>query len=192
MNLLVIVAILILLAGLLAALKAKAPEHGSLSFDSKESLFSQAERSFLGVLEQALDSNYRVFGKVRLGDLVKPAKGLSKSRRATALNKVNQKHVDFVVCAATDLALVGIVELDDQSHQREDRAGRDVFVDLALSAAGIPIARFAAKRGYQIQEVRDVLVQTLNLSVKIPAPTQPTTQRGKRRDAGNLCNLSSF
>ncbi|WP_183353025.1 DUF2726 domain-containing protein [Geomonas silvestris] len=176
MNLVVIFVILILLAGLMAALKAKAPKNGSLPFDSRETLFSPAERSFLGVLEQALANNYRVFGKVRLGDLVKPAKGLSNSRRASALNKVNQKHVDFVVCSATDLAVLGVVELDDQSHGREDRAERDVFVDHALNRAGIPIARFSAKKGYQIQEVRDKLVETFKLAANAPTTTQPKNQ----------------
>jgi len=169
MNLMVIVVILVLLAGLLAFLKAKSPSKGeSIFFDRKEPLFSPAERSFLGVLEQALDGKYRVFGKVRLGDIVKPAKGLSNSKRATALNKVNQKHVDYVVCSATDLAVLGVVELDDQSHGREDRAGRDVFVDHALSCAGIPIARFSAKKGYQIHEVRTKLVETFKLKVDAP------------------------
>lgn len=35
---------------------------------AKKALFSVAERSFLGVLEQAVEGRYRVFGKVRLAD----------------------------------------------------------------------------------------------------------------------------
>jgi len=172
-----VVVTLILIVGLLTALKTKSPSRDDcLFFVSRENLFSPAERSFHGVLEQALDSKYRVLGKVRLGDLVKPAKGLSKSKRTSALNKVNQKHVDFVVCTAKDLAVVGVVELDDQSHGREDRVGRDVFVNQALSGAGIPIARFSAKRGYQVQEVRAKLMETFKLAVSVPAPPSSATQ----------------
>ncbi|WP_026840535.1 DUF2726 domain-containing protein [Citrifermentans bremense] len=169
MNLMVVAVILFLLAGLLAVLKARSTSKGdSLSFDRREPLFSPAERSFLGILEQALNSKYRILGKVRLGDLVKPAKGLSNSKRVSGLNKVNQKHIDFVVCSATDLAVVGVVELDDQSHGREDRAERDVFVDHTLGCAGIPIARFSAKKGYQIQEVRTKLAEAFKLSISVP------------------------
>lgn len=169
MNLMVVAVILFLLVGLLAVLKAKSTSKGdSLSFDRREPLFSPAERSFLGILEQALNSKYRILGKVRLGDLVKPAKGLSNSKRVSGLNKVNQKHIDFVVCTATDLAVVGVVELDDQSHGREDRAERDVFVDHTLGCAGIPIARFSAKKGYQIQEVRTKLAEAFKLSISVP------------------------
>lgn len=172
MNFLIIVVILLLLAGLLAAMKLKSTsKDDSLSFVSRQTLFSPAERSFLGVIEKALDNKYRVFGKVRLGDLVMPAKGLSNSKRFTGLNKVNQKHIDFVICSVTDLAVLGVVELDDQSHKREDREVRDVFVDRALNSAGIPIARFSAKKGYQIQEVRVKLAEAFKLDLSMaPAP----------------------
>lgn len=172
MNILIVVAVIIIVLVILAALKAKQPSKDiGLSFDSRDALFTPAERSFLGVLEQALDNRYRVFGKVRLGDIVKPAKGLSNSKRATAFNKVNQKHVDFVVCLATDLAVFGVVELDDQSHGREDRAGRDVFVDQALTTAKIPIARFTAKKGYAVQEVRAKLTEAFKLTAEPSTPT---------------------
>lgn len=175
MNIAVMLVIL-LLAVLMAALKWKVPKDSSFPFERREPFFSPAERSFFGVLEQALDNRYRVFGKVRVGDLVKPAKGLSKSRRTAALNKVNQKHVDYVVCAATDLAVLGVVELDDQSHGREDRAARDAFVDQALRGAGISIVHFSAKKGYQIHEVRNLLAEALNLTLNVSTPTLSQAQ----------------
>lgn len=173
-NILIIVAVIVITLAVLAVLKAKQPaKDGELSFDSRDILFSPAERSFLGVLEQSLDSRYRIFGKVRLGDLVKPAKGLSNSKRTTAFNKINQKHVDFVICSASDLAVIGAVELDDQSHGREDRAGRDAFVDQALATARIPIAHFSAKRTYAIQDVRTTLNESLKLASNLAASDKP-------------------
>lgn len=177
MNILIVVVGIVIILVILAALKAKKPlKDAGLTFDSRDTLFTPAERSFLGVLEQALDSRYRVFGKVRLGDIVKPAKGLSNSKRTTALNKVNQKHVDFVVCSATDLAVIGVVELDDQSHGREDRAGRDVFVDQALTTAKIPVVRFTAKKGYAVQEVRAKLTEAFKLTAE---PSTSTVAKEK-------------
>jgi ssDNA-binding Zn-finger/Zn-ribbon topoisomerase 1 len=172
MNILIVVVLIFIVVGILAALKMKLPSTvESLSFESRDTLFTPAERSFLGVLEQSLDSRYRVFGKVRLGDIVKPAKGLSNSKRTTAMNRINQKHVDFVVCSAADLAVIGVVELDDQSHGREDRAGRDEFVDLSLACAKIPVARFTAKKGYAIQEIRTMLVEEFKLPAEPPTPS---------------------
>jgi very-short-patch-repair endonuclease/ribosomal protein L37AE/L43A len=153
---LVVIFLIVIAIAVFAALKAKQPRagDGGLAFESREALFTPAERSFLGVLEQALaNSHCRVFGKVRLGDIVKPAKGLTASKRTTAQNRINQKHVDFLICTTSDLAVVGVVELDDQSHGRDDRAGRDSFVDEALSMARIPVVRFPAKKSYALPEV---------------------------------------
>jgi len=167
LYLLLVVVLIVIIVAFLAGQKAK--QTGSddgFVFEKRDPLFTPAERSFLGVLEQALDSRYRVFGKVRLGDIVKPAKGLSNSKRATAQNKINQKHLDFIICSAADLAVVGVVELDDKSHEKEDRAGRDEFVDQALAGAKIPVIHFPVKKGYELQEVRAKLVEAFNLAAE--------------------------
>lgn len=183
MNFLFVVVLVIVVAVIVAILKRKQPsEDIGLSFDSRDTLFSPAERSFLGVLEQVLDNRYRVFGKVRLGDIIKTAKGLSKSIRATSQNKINQKHVDFVICNAADLAVIGVVELDDQSHAREDRADRDTFVDQALASAKVPVVHFSAKKGYALHEVRanlaGIIPGFINPGIApnvqdVPVPAQP-------------------
>lgn len=177
MNLLFVIVLLFIIAGIFAALKSKQQSKVEvLAFESRDTLFTPAERSFLGVLEQSIDSRYRVFGKVRLGDIVKPAKGLSNSKRTTALNRINQKHLDFVLCSASDLAVIGVVELDDQSHARDDRSGRDEFVDQALVGAKIPVARFSAKKGYAIHEVRSKLAEVFTLAIELPVSTVAETR----------------
>ncbi|HEY3306817.1 MAG TPA: DUF2726 domain-containing protein [Desulfuromonadaceae bacterium] len=164
MNLIIAVIIIAVVVALLAALKSKKVLSDSgLAFSRCDALFTPAERSFLGVLEQALDSRYRVFGKVRLADIVMPAKGQTPSKRTSALNKLRQKHVDFVICLISDLSVVGVVELDDKSHEREERAERDVFVDQVLDMAKIPVIHFPAQKGYALQDVRTRLAE------KIPA-----------------------
>ena len=54
------------------------------------------------------------------------------------------------------------MELDDKSHDRPDRQERDAFLDAAMEKAGLPIIRFAAKKGYSVQEVRDTIASRLN------------------------------
>lgn len=96
----------ILLAIILAVLVAlllfkkfsKPGSSDAFPYQSKISLCSPAERSFLGVLDQLLSEKYRVFLKVRLADLIEIQKGVTKSARQNALNRIIRKHVDFVVC----------------------------------------------------------------------------------------------
>lgn len=127
---------------------------------TKKSFFSKAERSFLGVLEQALTDDYRIFAKVRLADLIKVKSGLSKSAWQSAFNRINSKHIDFVVNKSDDLSLVCAIELDDKSHQK--RKSRDEFVNKALEAAGIPLFRFPVKQAYELTEIRTTLEGILN------------------------------
>jgi hypothetical protein len=166
MTIFIVAALLLALIAIAALLKAKQPTSNvDLAFEARAPLFSSAERSFYGVLEQALGSDYRVLGKVRLGDIVKPAKGLSQKLQTTANNKLRQKHVDFVICNADDLSVIGVVELDDQSHDRKERAERDEFVDQALAGAKIPVVHIAVKSGYVLPEIRSSLAETFKLRI---------------------------
>ena len=167
MNILFVIIVATMAVGIFIAMKLIQAQSGKIAgYESGGNLFTPAERSFLGVLEQALDSRYRVFGKVRLGDLIKPAKGSAAGKRTTALNRINQKHVDFVVCTANELALVGVLELDDQLHGCEELAGRDELVDQVLAKAGIPVLRFPAKKGYAVQDVRARLSEMMFSATK--------------------------
>jgi hypothetical protein len=60
-NFLLIVVIVVLVAAVLIALKVKKPANNEgLAFEKRDPLFTPAERSFLGVLEQSIDNRYRV------------------------------------------------------------------------------------------------------------------------------------
>ncbi len=162
-NIIVLVVIIAALGFLTALLKGRQTGPSKkATYEARKELFSPAERSFLGVLEQAVAGQFRIFGKVRLGDLVQPAKGLTRSQRTGAWNRIHQKHVDFVLCQPDTLAVAAVVELDDASHRRKDRVERDEFVDSAIAAAGIPMVHFAARKGYAVQEVRAKLEKILS------------------------------
>ena len=68
----IVLATLILLA--FKVLQKKTPV--SLPYRRAGPLFTPAERSFLGVLDQVLGAEHRAFGKVRVADLVTVATGL--------------------------------------------------------------------------------------------------------------------
>src|SRR5881394_359412 len=110
------------------------------AYEACDSLLTEGERSFFGVLDQALAGEYRLFAKVRLADVVRPVQGSSRSGRQGAFNSISAKHVDFVLCDPASLKVVGVVELDDKSHRRFDRGLRDSLVDAALADAGIPVS----------------------------------------------------
>ena len=126
----------------------------SYPYYGKKALFSAAERSFLGVLEQAVGGRYRVFGKVRLADALGVTRGTPAGERKRALNRVVAKHVDFVLCHPQNLEIAALVELDDASHKRPERRERDAFLEKACAAAGVRLLRFPVRERYALGEVR--------------------------------------
>jgi len=153
----IVVVIVLVVIGALAP-KSKARQKAtSFPYRKRKTLFTAAERSFLGVLDREVAGRYRVFGKVRLGDVLAVNSGLGASERSSASNRINQKHVDFVLCDPFDLAVLAVIELDDQSHQRADRQERDGFLAAACQAAGLPLIRIPVKAGYTSAEVSAVL-----------------------------------
>jgi len=123
LSLHILIPILIVVVLLLVILQRLMPSV-PLSYESRGELFTPAERSFYGVLQQALGGDYVIFGKVRLGDVIHPAKEMGRSGYMTALNKITSKHLDFVICRTGDLSLVAAVELDDKSHRRKELRGQ--------------------------------------------------------------------
>jgi hypothetical protein len=126
-------------------------------YESQDTLLTPAERSFFGVLEQVAGSQFRLFAKVRLADIVnvKPARGENRSGWQSALNRITSKHVDFVLCDQKSFRIVGIIELDDKSHRHSDREERDDFLDAALQQADIPMLRIPARSSYSTNELRN-------------------------------------
>ena len=124
-------------------------------------LFTPAERSFLGVLEQVLDSEYRIFGKVRVADVLKVKKGGSRSNYQRAFNRISSKHFDFVICRASDLSIVLLIELDDKSHNKPKQQEKDRFLDLATEAATIPLLRVPCQKSYSTSELSSLIANSL-------------------------------
>jgi hypothetical protein len=131
-----IVAVVLLAFGAMVALAMRlfdasnspVVDGGWAAYEACGSLLTEGERSFFGVLDQALAGEYRLFAKVRLADVVRPVHGPSRSGRQAAFNSISAKHVDFVLCDPASLRVVGVVELDDKSHRRLDRGLRDGVV----------------------------------------------------------------
>jgi hypothetical protein len=137
---------------------------GSLHFDASEpplayqvrpSLLTKAERSFYGVLRQALRDEWAIFAKVRISDIVTVPRGVAGWQ--TQFNKVQSKHVDFAVCDPATLRVVAAVELDDASHRKLERQERDAFVEAVFATAKLPLIRVPVKQAYTLESVRSLL-----------------------------------
>lgn len=154
-------------------------QRDAFPYQAAPALFSPAERSFLGVLDQAVGERCRVFGKVRIADVatVKPMRDFPAWQRA--FNRISAKHFDFVLCDHHDLSILCAIELDDQSHQARKRQQRDAFVGTVCETIGLPLIRIPARQAYSVSEIRKILSASLETSFEsgeaIPAKQHPSS-----------------
>lgn len=126
----------------------------------KEYLLTKAERSFFGVLCQALNTEtYWIFAKVRMSDLLSIQKGTDS--RQSHFNRITSKHIDFVVCDRDYVRPLLAIELDDKSHNRPKTQERDKFVEAAFKTAGLPLLRVHAQAAYNLKELQEQIQSIL-------------------------------
>ena len=144
------------------------------NYELRRTLFTRAERSFLGVLDHAVGSDYRVFGKVRVADVLKVSREVPKSGWQAAFNKINGKHFDFVLADPDTLDVKVVIELNDKSHRSEKRSARDQFIRETCAGADLRLIEVEAKRAYSVTEVRELLAEPV---LEQPDSRQATTGR---------------
>lgn len=126
------------------------PVAGAPPYRLRDDFLSPAEQSFFRVLTAALAGEYLVCPKVNLGDLFFVIRGSDGRSDGTAhRNRIDRKHVDFLLCDPATLRPAVGIELDDASHARPDRRDRDKLVDAVFAAAGLPLLRVRAAPAYR-------------------------------------------
>lgn len=134
----------------------------TLPYHKTKYLLSIAEKNFFKVLENILDDKYYIFPKIRMSDL------LWHSNRSRDFryyhNKIQQKHIDFVVCDKNNISPLLAIELDDSSHNYQRAKKNDKLKNEAFKMAGIPLLRVWVRKEYD----KDWLTRELeNLNIKL-------------------------
>ena len=134
---------LALLLGLVG-IKLSGPKPAELSTESlptdpdplpyrlRDDFLSPAEISFYQVIKTMVGNYFTICPKVSLADLFFVTR---PNENKSAYNRINRKHVDFVICEPKTMVPLFAIELDGSSHERADRMERDAFVDSVFEAA---------------------------------------------------------
>lgn len=184
-TVLIAAALLLLLVVVVVRLVLPRGRSSLFPYARKAALFTPAERSFLGVLEQAVGNHYRIFGKVRLADVIATKRGLSGSHRQSAFNRITGKHFDFLLCDKQNLSFVCAIELDDKSHDTSSRQRRDAFLAELCRKVGLPLLRVRASSSYSLPELRVQILEATQrkLEPTLAPDTPPATPGGAHRES---------
>jgi hypothetical protein len=130
------------------------------------SILTNAEKSFYNVLINIIDrENYIICPKVRILDILWTSD--YAKNKTTFLNKVNRKHLDFVVCEAKSLKPVYAIELDDRSHLEEERQQRDAFIDALFKELSFRIIHIPVQKEYNIENLKKIIYNLGNETFNI-------------------------
>ena len=136
----------------------KSTEREVPPYHIRDDFLSSAELNFYRVLRMAVSDWAVICPKVSLGELFYAKSGDYRQNRGW-MNRIDRKHVDFLLCdPGTMQPLLGI-ELDDASHQQRDRQERDLFVNQVFATAGLPLQRVPVQTSYNVRELSVMLRQ---------------------------------
>lgn len=154
-SLYILVGIVIVLAVVVGIFKDRF-EGGNVSLSKykyrrRNFFMTKAEHEFYDALARAVGNNYLIFAQVHLPTLVDHA--IRGQNWRAALAHINRKSVDFVLCDKAYISPKLAIELDDRSHEREDRQERDKEVERILKDAGIPLLRIPNSGRFVVEEL---------------------------------------
>ena len=131
-------------------------------YKKKRFLLSKAENSFYNVLLNVLENeDIYVCPMVRLADVIYTS---DTENRQRYFNKIQSKHIDFLLCNKQFLNPLLAIELDDSSHNQSDRVKRDDFFNNALKSAGLPLLRIKASYSYSPSSVKEQIDNLISSS----------------------------
>ncbi|PKG99835.1 DUF2726 domain-containing protein [Paraglaciecola sp. MB-3u-78] len=146
-------------------------------FKKKGNLFTPVERTFLGLIEEAVGNEFRILCRVKMSDILTIHQNVDKKTSKNAASRAGSKRLDFVLCSKEDMSPIIAIDLVHNNGKDGYKSQRDFYVSGALDAAHIPHVRIKVRSGYKAQDIRECI------QAKLPKPrlkdsNAPTPQRG--------------
>lgn len=134
----------------------KEPAKYSENYERRDMIMSIRERALYDQLKQMAVGDFDIYPQVHVDKILQPRRGLFGKSRLWALRGINQKSVDFLIVDSKWQSPVLAIELDDGTHEKEDRIDRDWFIECAFKNAGVPLLRLAARTNYNASDLEAV------------------------------------
>ena len=126
-------------------------------------LFTPSQRAFQAVLEQSVGKTYRVYGRVRVADIIDVRPRIPRRDRERAYARLGEHCFDFVVCRPDTSAIACAINLVPRSRLRKslphDR------LDHICAAAQLPFVRFRESEHYVLPDVQERIAAAMQRRV---------------------------
>ncbi len=188
-----VIVLLVVCAVAAALLISRFSHHGNpFPFHKRQQLFTVVERSFLQLLERAVGDKYKIINRVKLADVLELKDNADDKSRRAAMQKLNAKYLDYVLCNSEDMSIVAVIDLVNNSNLQGHKAVPDWFVQGALETAGIPYVRMKVKAGYTVADIQQGLAAKLgNIPMALSPLIKGTVKRGPTRPVRPLASSTA-
>ncbi len=99
-------------------------------------LFNATEHAFLIALRNRAPPHVAVLAKVRVADILAP-----RHHDVPAFNRIQRKHVDFVLYNLQSRVVLRAIELDGPAHASKRMIKSDQVKNSCFASAGVPLTR---------------------------------------------------
>ena len=137
-------------------------------YRASDRFLSPSEYSFYMVAKKVLADRFILCPQIPLSAIFFIT---DKEKYTSAFNRISRKRIDFLVCDGLTVKPLFGIELDDKSHQRNDRIERDTFVEKVFESSGIPLLRIPLRNSYITSDLESIFAGVLR-SIKWQ-PSQP-------------------
>jgi len=131
----------------------------ALVYKKRDYLMTKAELEFFRVLESIIKNQYYIIPQLSISKIAAVTKGKNYH---TYLNKIDRKTVDFVLFDKEYFSPIMVIELDDSSHNSENRRMRDDFVDNVMEKIGLKIIHIKTAYTYNEEELANLIFRIKN------------------------------
>jgi hypothetical protein len=135
----IVVIVIVIACGVLKALLSDRSSRSVAKY-VRADLFNSSEHAFLLSLRREAPPHIVVLAKVRVADLINPAR-----QDIAAFNRIARKHVDFVLYHAQSRQVLMAIELDGPTHtskrsRTSDKLKNSAFASARMRLVRVPVA----------------------------------------------------
>lgn len=169
-NIVILLASVVIIAGVIVSwsITSKGRKQGkdvnakkfAYNYRRKDQLMTNYEAKFFRRLERVGGDRYYIFPQVYLSSIL-DHKVKGQDWRA-ALSTIQRKSVDYVLCSKDDLRITYAIELDDSSHDQDERVERDRTVERILADSGVVLVRFRNSNEMSDEEIKNQFIKAVN------------------------------
>ncbi|WP_106764174.1 DUF2726 domain-containing protein [Pseudoruminococcus massiliensis] len=154
-------------------------------YNPKPSLITEAEKGFYNVIKELIPDNYLLFPQINLAAVI------SKDDDSSHFQNELFRNIDFLITDSEFKPLI-FIEINDSSHNSNQRKERDQKVHNICEEAGIPIITLWTSYGVNKEYIKKRIDTTLSeLPIKRIAHSKPTENSQKTQKNSGGCYVAT-